>query len=89
MKGIYNITKCNIIENVIATNNQGFNHTGIVNNELSSEIAFIALNISITTKTVKLKVHGFLLAREKYKQGLDDKSNPEKELAVKSVHVWH
>ena len=87
MNGIYKITKCKIIENEIATINQGFNHTGIVNNELSSEMAFIALNISITTNTVKLKVHGFLLASEKYRQGLVDKSNPENELAVKSVHV--
>ena len=87
IKGMYKITKCKIIEKEIATSNHGFNHTGIESNELSSEIAFMALNISITTKTVKLRVQGLVLKTVKYEHGSFDKSKPEKLLTEKPVQV--
>lgn len=48
----------------------------MVSNELSSDKAFKALNISITTKTDKLKVLALTLPLVKYSQGLLEKSMP-------------
>ncbi len=74
---------------MMARINHGFNHNGITNKELSSEIAFIALSISITTSTVKLRVQAFFFAKVKYKHGSLERSKSEKLLAVKPVQVGH
>lgn len=50
------MAKCNITEPKTANNKIGFAKIPTFNNELSSDIAFNALNISIITNTVKDKV---------------------------------
>lgn len=56
---------------------------GIVIKELSSDNAFNALNISITTKTDKLKVEAFTFPLVKYSHGLLVKSIPPKLFTLK------
>jgi hypothetical protein len=62
----------------MATINHGFIQGGITNNELSSDKAFKALNISITTNTDKLKVLAFILPFVKYSHGFLEKSKLSK-----------
>lgn len=54
----------------IATNNQGLAKIPIVRIDESSLRAFKALNISITTRTVRERVEAFCLPTVKYEHGL-------------------
>jgi len=83
---MYKITQWVKIDEKIASINHGFVVIGIVSKEDSSEIALHALNISITTNTVKDSVTGFRFPVVKYKQAFLVKSNPLKLFTVKSVH---
>lgn len=56
---------CSSSELVIANSSRGLTSGEIVNNELSSEIAFKELSISINTSTDKLSVDAFTLPRTK------------------------
>ena len=77
------------IDATIARSNQGFTHGGITKRELSSERAFKALSISITTSTERLRVLALTLPFVKYSQGFFEKSIPPKLLTVKPVHDGH
>lgn len=74
--GIQRITKCAPIEAAIANNKYGLTSGLILNNDSSSEIAFKAFNISITTRTDRDSVDAFTFPIVKYKQGLLCKSTP-------------
>ena len=63
---------------MIARMRYGLIQGGITNSELSSDSAFRALSISITTKTESDKVHAFTFPLVKYSQGLAVKSSPSK-----------
>lgn len=71
------------IEPIIAKINQGLIQGGITNNELSSDRAFKAFSISITTRTDKLRVLAFTFPLVKYSQGFLEKSNPSKLVTLK------
>lgn len=72
------MTACPRIDPAIARIRYGLIHGGIVIKELSSESAFNALNISITTRTERLKVLALTFPLVKYSQGFAEKSNPPK-----------
>ena len=59
---------------MIATIKYGLTKIPVVNKDCSSEIALKALNISIITNTVKLRVLAFCFPQVKYKQGSYEKS---------------
>ena len=61
----------------MATINQGLIHGGITKSELSSDKAFNALSISITTNTERLRVLALTLPLVKYSQGFLLKSIPK------------
>lgn len=65
----------------MANKRYGFIRGDIVNRELSSEIAFNAFNISITTKTLRDKVLAFTFPAVKYWHGFLTKSKPSMKLA--------
>lgn len=67
---------CEAIEPIMAKMRYGLIQGGIVIRELSSDKALRALNISITTKTDKLRVEALTFPLVKYSQGLFEKSIP-------------
>lgn len=60
-KGIYTIMACRESDHTIASSNQRFTKGVILSRELSSEMAFSALSISIKTNTDRLRVDAFTL----------------------------
>ena len=74
--GTYRIKKWEPIEAAIASNKYGLTNGLIVKRESSSDIAFKALNISITTNTDNERVDAFTFPVVKYKQGFFCKSIP-------------
>ena len=68
------------IEAAIANNKYGLTSGLILNKDSSSDIAFNAFNISMTTRTVKDNVEAFTFPIVKYKQGLLCKSIPSMKL---------
>ena len=68
-KGTYTITQWSTIELAMAAINHGFTIGVIVNSELSSEIAFRAFSISITTSTDRERVEALTLPSVKYLHG--------------------
>lgn len=77
------------MEAKMARRSQGLTQGGIMSRELSSERAFIALSISITTRTERLRVLALTLPLVKYSQGFLEKSKPPKFLTVKPVQLGH
>ena len=71
------------IEAAIAKSKYGFTSGLILNKESSSDIAFNALNISITTRTDNDNVEAFTFPIVKYKHGFFYKSIPSMKLLVK------
>ena len=59
--GTYKIKKCSAKDENIANRSHGLIQGGITNSEISSEMALHALNISITTSTVRESVEAFNL----------------------------
>jgi len=83
INGIYKIAKCDIIEPAIAKMRYGLIQGGITISELSSDRAFNAFIISITTKTERDSVEAFTLPLVKYSHGFLVKSKLSKLLGVK------
>jgi len=74
--GTLTIIKWSPMETAIATMRYGLTNGCITNKELSSEIAFNALSISITTKTESDRVDALTLPTVKYVHGFWEKSRP-------------
>jgi len=68
-KGTYKMTQWRVMERKMATNNHGLANKPMVKIEESSLKAFKALNISMTTRTVKERVEAFCLPTVKYEHG--------------------
>lgn len=81
--------QCNMIDIAIATSKYGLANNPITNIDPSSDNAFKALNISIMTKTERLRVDAFYLPQEKYKHGSLEKSYFPKLTTLKSFQSWH
>ena len=89
--------QCNTTDSAIATSKYGLANNPITNKDPSYEIknkntsdnAFKALNISIMTKTERLRVDAFYLPHEKYKHGSFEKSYFPKLATLKSYQSWH
>ena len=74
------MTKWAPIEAAIANNKYGLTRGLILKSDSSSDIAFKAFNISITTSTDKDNVEAFTFPIVKYKHGLLCKSTPSMKL---------